>query len=99
MDKNPFLRVLKGPLPNFLNEIKRYKKKTVRIAAKTVVIDEPVTRGPVHLMQCLEYLAAYKPRYFRPVQPKKGRSFAVERMARKRQKKARGKTLVLAPGG
>ncbi len=99
MDRNPYLRVLKGPLPNFLAEIKRYKKKTVRVASKTVVLDEPVTRGAVHLMQALEYLAAYKPKYYAPRQAKKGKSFAYTRLANKRKRKARGKTLSLAPGG
>jgi len=99
MDKNPYLRILKGPLPNFLNEIKRYKKKTVRINGRTVVVDEPVTRGAVHLMQALEYLAAYKPKYVRPIQPKKAKSFAYTRLMQKRKKRRPGKTLNLAPGG
>lgn len=99
MDRNPYLRVLKGPLPNFLNEIKRYKKKTARVNGRTIVLDEPVTRGAVHLMQTLEYLAAYKPKYHLPLQPKKARSFAYTRMAAKRKRKSRGNLIALAPGG
>jgi hypothetical protein len=98
LDRNPYLRVLKGPLPNFLNEIKRYKKKTARINGRTVVLDEPVTRGAVHLMQALEYLAAYKPKYHQPAQPKKAKSFAYTRLQNKRKKRGRGTSLVLAPG-
>lgn len=49
-------------LPNFVSEIKRYRKKKVG----NVVLDEPEDRGPTHLMQCMRYLCMYDPKYIAP---------------------------------
>jgi len=36
------------------------------VAGVSIVTDAPLTRGEVHLCQCLEYLCAYRPSYHRP---------------------------------
>ena len=60
------LRVLRGALPNFEREMKRYKKKVSYVAGTTIVTDEPNKRGEFHLVDCLRYLCAYEPKYHKP---------------------------------
>jgi len=63
---SPTLRVLRGAVPDLEREIKRYRKLVNHVSGTTIVTDKPNTRGEVHLCQCLEYLAAYRPAYHRP---------------------------------
>lgn len=57
---------LKNKLPNLKYEIERWRYKRLRDS----VLDEPETRGRVHLMACCGYLAHFDPKY---VEPKVGR--------------------------
>lgn len=60
------LKFWEGACPNLIREIKRYRKKTTTVNGQTYVTDAPYTRGDVHACQCLEYLCAYEPKYYRP---------------------------------
>jgi len=60
------LKFLQGACPELMREIKRYKKKVTTVNGQQFVTDAPNTRGDVHAVQCLEYLAAYEPKYHRP---------------------------------
>lgn len=62
----PMIRVLSGSCPDLEREIKRYRKKVNNVAGTPVVTDAPNTRGDCHLVQCLEYLCAYRPKYHKP---------------------------------
>jgi hypothetical protein len=55
--------------PNLVRTLKRYRKKQ---DAKGRVLDEPETRGDVHLPQCLEYLMAYPGLNYVPPKPPPG---------------------------
>ena len=63
---SPQLRVLSGAVPDLEREIKRYRKVVNYVNGTAIVTDKPNTRGEVHLCQCLEYLAAYRPAYHKP---------------------------------
>lgn len=67
----PTLKVLMNSLPDLEREIKRYRKKVNNVAGTAVVTDAPNTRGDCHLVQCLEYLCAYRPKYHTPPIQKK----------------------------
>ncbi len=62
----PLLRVLKNAVPDLEREIKRYRKKVNYVSGVAVVTDAPNTRGECHIVQCMEYLCAYRPRYHEP---------------------------------
>ena len=62
----PRLRVLRGSLPNFEREMKRYKKQITYVAGTSVITDQPNKRGEFHLVDCLRYLCAYEPKYHKP---------------------------------
>jgi len=62
----PLLRVLSGACPDLEREIKRYRKKVNYVSGIAVVTDAPNTRGECHLVQCMEYLCAYRPKYHKP---------------------------------
>lgn len=62
----PRLRVLRGSLPNFEREMKRYKKQVTYVAGTSVITDQPNKRGEFHLVDCLRYLCAYEPKYHKP---------------------------------
>jgi hypothetical protein len=62
----PTLRVLRSALPDLEREMKRYRKRVNYVAGTAIVTDQPVTKGDVHLVQCMEYLAAYRPTYHKP---------------------------------
>lgn len=62
------LRHLRGAMPNFEREMKRYKKKVIHVAGTSVVSDEPNKRGDFHLVDCLRYLCSYEPEYHKPHQ-------------------------------
>jgi len=63
---SPTIRVLRSSCPDLERELKRYRKRVNFVAGTSIVTDLPVTKGDVHLVQCMEYLAAYRPRYHRP---------------------------------
>lgn len=66
----PLLRVLRNSCPDLEREIKRYRKKVNYVSGIAVVTDAPNTRGDCHLVQCMEYLCAYRPSYHKPpIQP------------------------------
>lgn len=62
----PLLRVLHQSCPDLEREMKRYRKKVNYVSGVPVVTDQPNTRGECHLVQCLEYLCAYRPKYHKP---------------------------------
>lgn len=62
----PMLRFLSGAVPDLEREIKRYRKKVNYVSGMPVVTDAPNTRGECHIVQCMEYLCAYRPRYHKP---------------------------------
>jgi hypothetical protein len=62
----PIIRVLRSSCPDLERELKRYRKRVNFVAGTAIVTDQPVTKGDVHLVQCMEYLAAYRPRYHQP---------------------------------
>lgn len=65
-DGKTVLRVLNQSCPDLEREIKRYRKKVNYVNGMPVVTDAPNTRGECHLVQCMEYMAAYRPKYHRP---------------------------------
>lgn len=79
-------------LPHWEYEIKRYRKQKIR----GKVIDKPVNRGLVHLMQLSEMAAAYHPEWHEPAQPKKPDSPIVQYYKAKQDKKhpRRGQVLL-----
>lgn len=58
-DGTPTLRVVRGRLPNFDDEIRRYHFKR----KGSFVTDDPDNRSKNHLMDCLRYLVMFRPRY------------------------------------
>ena len=62
----PKLRVLEGALPNFIREIKRYKRQSTVIGGQSIVLDKPHPRSVSHLMDCLRYLMAADIKYHKP---------------------------------
>jgi phage terminase large subunit-like protein len=60
-DQMPKLRIFPDKCPNLIEEIKHYRYKRV----SRVVTDDPESRGRVHLMACLRYLALYQPKWVR----------------------------------
>lgn len=62
----PYLQYIRGAMPNFEREMKRYKKKVHYVSGIPVVSDEPNKRGEFHLVDCLRYLCAYEPQYHKP---------------------------------
>lgn len=79
-------------LPKFKYEIERYRYKK----AQNLVTDVPEDRGPVHLMACLGYLAAYGPKYVPPARGRRRYSEAYLGFLRKRaaRRKADGSASV-----
>lgn len=62
----PLIRVLTNACPDLEREIKRYRKKVNYVSGVAIVTDAPNTRGECHLVQCMEYLCAYRPKYHKP---------------------------------
>jgi hypothetical protein len=62
----PTIRVLSNSCPDLEREMRRYRKKVNYVSGVAVVTDVPNTRGECHLVQCLEYLCAYRPKYYKP---------------------------------
>lgn len=86
----PTLRILHGACPDLEREIKRYRKVTNYISGVAVVTDKPNTKGECHAVQCLEYLAAYRPSYHQPPIQGEVEPWWVKWME-KRKKLSRGK--------
>lgn len=58
--KAPKLRVIRDKCPNFITEIKKYRKKRIN----GVVTDEPEDRkGDSHLMDCFRYIVQSRPQW------------------------------------
>jgi hypothetical protein len=90
--KPPRLKVMRGRLPNFLDEVKRYHRK--RVAGR--LTGAPDQRKDNHLMDCLRYLALYDPRHV-PASPRRqGPRGALKQL---REKQARKKAQGLADSG
>jgi hypothetical protein len=87
-DGTPRLRVLRGRLPNFETEIKRYHNKRIQ----GVVLDKPENRRRSHLMDCLRYLVMHDPGYhkFALPRPKPGPAVMAFRARQKRKKETAG---------
>ena len=57
-------------VPHLVRTLKRYRKKTVVRNGVSIVIDEPETRGDVHMAQVAEYLFAHRGlHYVKPSPP------------------------------
>lgn len=56
------LKILSQNCPQTIASIRRFKRKIV----KGLPDEKPNTRGDVHMVQTVEYLAAYDPKYHRP---------------------------------
>lgn len=100
-DGSTRLKILEGSCPNLLREIKRYRKKTTTVNGQVYVTDEPQTRGDVHAVQTMEYLAAYEPKYHKPPKVMGPEPWWVKYLAERerRQKKADDGAVYLAPKG
>ena len=80
------LRVLRGALPEFQREIRKYRKKVDQRTG--LVMDRPQYGRMQELMNCLEYLAARNPRYHPPVRKsRKPKSWAARRMEEKKKRR------------
>jgi hypothetical protein len=95
-DRRPYLKIFRDCCPNLVEEFKRYRHKMVG----KWLTDEPETRGHHHAVDCLRYLALFKPQWHRPksgdVRP--NGALAAWRAKQKRQKDARGhRPVVLGP--
>jgi len=62
----PYLRVLEGAMPNFIREIKRYKRQSTVVGGHSIVLDKPHPRSVSHLMDCMRYIFAADPKYHKP---------------------------------
>lgn len=89
------LRVLRGCCPNLEKEFMAYKKRIVG----GIIGDEPVAKNN-HLMNDLEYLAAYDPRYHAPVMSEAALSPAYRefQLLMKELGRGRDETIHLGPG-
>lgn len=81
-DGTPKLRILREKLPNFLEEIKRYRYRR----EKTVITDKP-DQVNNHLMDCLRYLAISSPRWVSPRGPKKPEGYARKHLKLKEERR------------
>jgi hypothetical protein len=82
----PLLRVLKSAIPDLEREIKRYRKKVNYVAGVPVVTDMPNTRGECHIVQCMEYLCAYRPRYHAPPEKPEAEPWWVKLLERRKKR-------------
>ena len=94
----PKLQVLRGKLPNFEWEIKRYHRKRVG----GMVTDRPDNKRHNHLMDTLRYLALFDPKYVKPGKTKgkvKGAALALKNKRERQREKHGGSSIRLGPGG
>jgi hypothetical protein len=97
----PNVRVLRNSLPDLERELKRYRKRVNFIAGVAVVTDQPVTKGDVHLVQCMEYLCAFRPKYHKPPVEVEAEPWWVKWLERRRKRMGRGEPgyVYLGPQG
>lgn len=81
-DGLPTLRVARGRLPHFADEITRYHNKRV----KKIVTDEPEKKND-HLMDCLRYIVTARPVWSQPKTKAAGVNYAVAAVRAKLEKK------------
>jgi allantoicase len=74
-------------MPNFIREIKRYKRQSTVVGGHSIVLDKPHPRSVSHLMDCLRYLMAAGLKYHKP-EAKAEKAWWEDWVARRR--KARG---------
>mgnify|MGYP007005601295 CR=1 FL=1 len=86
----------KNRLPNFKWEIERFSRK---VDPQGNITDESETRGRVHLMQCLRYLCAMRPKYHEPKATDPRMNFAVQKFLSKQRRRqgAGGGSVILGP--
>lgn len=85
-DGTPLIRVLQHACPDLEREIKRYRKKVNYVSGIAVVTDAPNTRGECHLVQCMEYLCAYRPKYHAPPPQPQAEPWWVKWMERRKKR-------------
>lgn len=93
----PKLQIFADKCPNLIEEIKHYRYKRVN----RVITDEPESRGRVHQMANLRYLAMHRPKWVRPVSGRANLAGAILAFRGKmsRKKDAQGeKQINLGPG-
>jgi hypothetical protein len=83
-DGRPYLRVAKGRLPCFEEEIVRYHYRRI----KGMPSDEPEKKHD-HLLDAARYLSMFDPQYRKPKVAKAGKSYAVRALEAKRRRRAR----------
>lgn len=94
----PSLHIIdvKNRLPNLKWELERWRYKRSRDG----ILDQPETRGRVHLMACCGYLAHYDPKYVEPVARARAKGGAYQafmrREARRRHRQG-PKAIVFGP--
>jgi hypothetical protein len=93
----PFLRILKGTLPNMERELRRYKRKATNVGGQTIVSDTPNNKGDFHLVDCLRYLFAYEPKYHRPVVASADKPWWFSWKMKRDREKNKGGVVYLAP--
>lgn len=95
-DGTPKLRVVRGMLPLFEHEIKRYHRKKVG----GVLTDRPDQKRDNHLMDNLRYLAMHAPVWVKPPQDSRVTSQAVLSMRAKARRRSQEQPnyLQLGPG-
>ncbi len=90
----PRVMVRKGALPNFQEEIKRYRYKRLG----RVVTDKPEDRGNVHLMAGFRYIVGMKPRHVAyKAQPLPSPAYQQFLAKQRRMREALGGTITLGP--
>lgn len=96
-DRMPKLQIFPDKCPNLIEEIKHYRYKRV----SRIITDDPESRGRVHQMANLRYLAMYNPKWVRPRTGKGALGGAILAFRDKMQKKKEtvgSKSVNLGPG-
>lgn len=86
--------------PNLLKELKKYRRKTTKVNGTEVTLDEPQTKGQCHAVQCLEYAAAFDPKFVaqkKVVAPVTSGWEWIEKLKRKRKAQEPGLVINLGP--
>lgn len=89
-DGTPRLKLIRDKVPNFIMEMKKYRKKIIRNKDGTnTVTDAPDSRRDNHLCDCIRYLACYDLRYVSPKLRRSAGGTPLERyLAKKERRKA-----------
>lgn len=86
------LRVVREKMPNWLEEMKRYKRQR-KLDPRTgmkEIIDKPDDSRNAHLMATTQYLAAFQPVYREPPRQKGPQTWAQRRLEERRKKRKKG---------